>query len=42
MVKRETNSYRWPLFMFAYMSALAYIAALAVYQIGSAAGIGTS
>jgi len=41
IVKRETASWRWPLFMFAYMSALAYIAALLVYQIGSALGLGT-
>lgn len=33
-VKRETNSWRWPLFMFAYMTALAYLGAVAVNQIG--------
>ena len=38
VVRRETNSWRWPLFMFAYMSVLAYVAALLVYQIGSALG----
>ncbi len=35
VVRRETQSWRWPLFMFAYMTALAYLGALAVYQIGS-------
>jgi ferrous iron transport protein B len=30
--RRETNSWRWPLFMFAYMTALAYVAALITYQ----------
>lgn len=33
VVKRETNSWRWPLFQIAYMSGLAYAAAFAVYQI---------
>lgn len=35
VVKKETQSWRWPIFMFAYMSVLAYAAALGVYQIGS-------
>jgi ferrous iron transport protein B len=34
IVKRETNSWRWPLFQFAYMTALAWIGALIVYQGG--------
>lgn len=33
-IKRETNSWRWPLITFAYMTVLAYIAAAGVYQIG--------
>jgi ferrous iron transport protein B len=33
-VKRETNSWKWPVFMFTYMTGLAYIAAVAVQQIG--------
>jgi ferrous iron transport protein B len=41
VVKRETNSWRWPLFMFAYMSALAYLGSLAVYQVGTALGWGS-
>ena len=32
-VKRETNSWRWPLFQFVYMSAVAYTAAFATYRI---------
>lgn len=40
VVRRETNSWRWPLFMIAYMTALAYLAALATYQIGSFLGFG--
>jgi ferrous iron transport protein B len=34
VIKRETNSWRWPLFTFVYMTVLAYLAALATYQIG--------
>ena len=34
VIKRETNSWRWPAFTFAYMTALAYLGALATYQIG--------
>src|SRR5205823_1747002 len=33
VIRRETNSWRWPLFTFAYMTILAYIGALAVYQV---------
>jgi ferrous iron transport protein B len=29
IVKRETNSWKWPALQFAYMSVLAYVAALA-------------
>lgn len=35
VVYRETNSWRWPLFMFAYMSVLAFTGSLVVYQLGS-------
>ncbi len=38
VIRRETNSWRWPIFTFVYMTALAYVAALAVYQIGSRIG----
>lgn len=33
VLKRETNGWGWPLFAFVYMTALAYLAALAVYQL---------
>ncbi len=35
VIRRETHTWRWPAFTFAYMTALAYVAALVVYQIGS-------
>ncbi len=34
VIRRETRSWRWPVFTFTYMTVLAYVAALAVYQIG--------
>ncbi len=36
VIRRETNSWRWPVFAWAYMTALGYTAALLIYQIGSA------
>jgi ferrous iron transport protein B len=38
IVRRETNSWRWPLFQLFYMTALAYLAALIVYQGGRLLG----
>jgi ferrous iron transport protein B len=35
VIRRETRSWRWPAFTFAYMTALAYIAALLVFQVGT-------
>jgi ferrous iron transport protein B len=35
IIKRETNSWRYPFIMLAYMNVLAYIASLSVYQIGN-------
>jgi ferrous iron transport protein B len=35
VIKRETKSWRWPVFTFTYMTVLAYLGALLVYQIGS-------
>jgi ferrous iron transport protein B len=32
VVRRETNSWKWPLFQIGYMTGLAYMAALVVYQ----------
>ena len=40
VVRRESGSWGWPVFMFGYMSVLAYVASLAVYQVGSALGWG--
>jgi ferrous iron transport protein B len=40
VVKRETNSWRWPLVMLVYMTALAYIASLITYRLAAAAGLG--
>jgi ferrous iron transport protein B len=37
-VKRETKSYRWPAFMFAYMTGLAYLLSLLVFQVGRLLG----
>ncbi|MBL8754304.1 MAG: ferrous iron transporter B [Planctomycetes bacterium] len=39
-IRRETNSWRWPLFTFGYMTALAWLGAVAVQQIGRALGYG--
>ncbi len=36
VVRRETNSWTWPTVMFVYMTALAYIASLIVFQVSSA------
>jgi len=38
VVKRETNSWRWPLFMVTYMMVLAYLASLITYQGGHLLG----
>lgn len=37
-VKRETNSWRWPIAQLVYMNTLAYLASLLVYQGGRALG----
>lgn len=42
VVRRESGSWKWPAIMFTYMTVLAYVAAFAVYQIGSILGWGTS
>jgi len=34
VIRRETNSWRWPAFTFAYMTVLAYVGALVTYQVG--------
>jgi len=35
VIRRETNSWRWPAFTFAYMTVLAYVGALLTYQLGT-------
>jgi len=40
IVKRETNSWRWPLFQIGYMTGTAYLLTLIIYQAGSWLGIG--
>ena len=34
VIRRETGSWRWPLFTFTYMTALAYIGSLVTYRLG--------
>jgi ferrous iron transport protein B len=40
VVKRETKSYKWPLFLFGYMTVLAYGISFVVYQGGKLLGFG--
>ncbi len=40
VVRHETNSWKWPLFMMTYLTGLAYIASLVVYQGGILLGLG--
>jgi ferrous iron transport protein B len=35
VIRRETNSWRWPVFAWTYMTGVAYLGALLVYQVGS-------
>ena len=35
VIKRETNSWRWPIFTFTYMTVLAYLGALVTYQVSA-------
>jgi len=35
---RETHHWRWPVITFVYMTALAYLGSLAIYQVGTALG----
>jgi ferrous iron transport protein B len=38
VVRRETNSWKWPIFQIVYMTGAAYVLALLVYQVGSRIG----
>lgn len=40
-IRRETHSWRWPIFTFTYMTVLAWLAAVAIYQIGTMLGFAT-
>ena len=40
VARRETNTWRWPALMWFYMTALAYLASLIVFQGGLALGLG--
>jgi ferrous iron transport protein B len=40
VVRRETASFRWPLFLFGYMTALAWVTSFCVYQGGRLLGFG--
>ena len=40
IVRRETNSWRWPIFMVSYMLVLAYVASFITYQGGRLLGLG--
>ncbi len=35
VIRRETNSWRWPIFAWSYMTALGYTGALLIYQLGT-------
>jgi ferrous iron transport protein B len=39
-IRRETHSWFWPAFTFAYMSLLAWLAAVGIQQVGTALGFG--
>ncbi len=39
-IRRETHSWRWPVFTFVYMTVLAWAVAVAIYQIGRLLGYG--
>ncbi len=40
IVKKETNSWRWPLFQIGYMTTLAYVVTFVVYRAGIMFGLG--
>ena len=35
IIRRETNTWRWPIFAWTYMTGLGYVGALLAYQLGS-------
>ena len=38
VVRRESGSWKWPIFMFSYQTGMAYVAALIVFQVGRLMG----
>jgi ferrous iron transport protein B len=36
VIRRETNSWRWPIFTFTYMTVLAYVGAFVTYRVALA------
>jgi ferrous iron transport protein B len=40
VVRRETGSWKWPLFQWAYMFVLAWTGATLVFQVGRMLGLG--
>jgi ferrous iron transport protein B len=42
VMRKETQTWRWPFFAMLYTTALAYCVALVVYSAGSFLGLGTS
>jgi ferrous iron transport protein B len=40
-IRRETHSWRWPVFTFCYMTVLAWLVAVAIYQVGTLLGYGS-
>ena len=38
IIRRETNSWRWPVFAWTYMTVLGYSGAFLIYQVGSQIG----
>jgi ferrous iron transport protein B len=39
-VRRETRSWRWPLFLIGYQTVLAWVASFVTYRVATAAGLG--
>lgn len=37
-IKRELNSWKWPIFTFVYMTGIAYVISLLIYQVGKGLG----
>jgi ferrous iron transport protein B len=40
VTRRETNSFRWPIFMFLYMTSLAYLGSFSIYHLAVKMGLG--